>query len=295
MTKIQDGPFLVTGASGQLGARAVELLQEAGVGPLIVTTRSVEKLASLAQKGVSVRAADFKEPAGLAQAFAGAQRMLLISTNDLTPGARVAAHDAAIKAAKAAGVKHIVYTSLTNPGSDSPITFAIDHRETEAALVASGIPHTILRNNLYSDNFLMSLPQAIQSGQLVAAAGKGAAGYVTREDCARAAVAALLHEAGTTSHDITGPALVSHAELAGILSDIAGKPITYVPIPVEDLRAGMIAHGLPEVMAAAFASFDAAIAVGNLAVVSTAVQDLTGRAPTSVADFLRTNKAALLG
>jgi NAD(P)H dehydrogenase (quinone) len=295
MTKIQDGPFLVTGASGQLGARAVELLQEVGVGPLIVTTRSVEKLAPLAEKGVSVRAADFKEPAGLAQAFAGAQRMLLISTNDLTPGARMAAHDAAIKAAKEAGVKHIVYTSLTDPGSDSPITFAIDHRETEAALVASGIPHTILRNNLYSDNFLMSLPQAIQSGQLLAAAGKGTAGYVTREDCARAAVAALLHEAGTKSYDISGPTLVGHAELAGILSEIVGKPITYVPIPVEDLRAGMIAHGLPEVMAATLASFDTAIAVGNLAVISTAVQDLTGRAPTSAADFLRANKAVLLG
>ncbi len=295
MAKIQDGPFLVTGASGQLGARALELLLEAGVGPLIATTRSVEKLAPLAQKGVSVRVADFKESAGLAQAFAGAQRMLLISTNDLTPGARVVDHGAAIKAAKAVGVKYIVYTSLTNPGPDSPITIAIDHRETEAALAASGIAHTILRNNHYSDNFFMTLPQAIQSGQLVAAAGTGAASYVTREDCARAAVAALLHEVDTRTYDITGPARVDHAELVGILSDIAGKPIRYVPVPVEDLRAGMIAHGLPEVMAAAFASFDAAIAAGKLAVVSTAVRDLTGRAPTSVADFLRANKAALLG
>lgn len=295
MTSMQDGPFLVTGASGQLGGRVMELLLEAGAGPLIATTRSVGKLASLSGRGVDVRAADFNEAAGLTQAFSGAARMVMISTDDLEAGKRLAAHKLAIEAAKTAGIRHIVYTSLTNPGPESPITFAIDHRETEAMLASSGIAHTILRNNLYTDLQLMSAPQAIQSGQLVAAAGQGKAGYVTREDCARAAVAALLKEAETRTYDITGPALVGHAELAAILSDVAGKPVTYVPISVDDLKAGMLAHGLPEVMATAFASFDTAIAKGDLAVASSAVMDLTGSAPMSVADFLRNNKAALLG
>jgi NAD(P)H dehydrogenase (quinone) len=294
MTAMQKGPFLVTGASGQLGGRVVELLLEAGAGPLIATTRSVDKLTRLAAKGVEVRNADFTNPAGLKDAFAGARRLLIISTDDLEPGKRLVAHNGAIEAAVAAGVEHIVYTSLTNPGPDSPITFAVDHRETEALLVESGIPHTILRNNLYTDLFLMSAPQAIKSGQLFAATGQGRAGYVTREDCARVAAAALLRETGTKTYDVTGPDLVSQADLAAILSDISGKMITYVPITVDDLRSGMIANGLPPTMAEAFASFDEAIAKDHMAVSTRAVEDLTGQAPASVRDFLSQNASSLL-
>ncbi|MCR5860400.1 SDR family oxidoreductase [Mesorhizobium sp. J428] len=294
MTAMQNGPFLVTGASGQLGGRVVELLLQAGARPVIATTRSVDKLSRLPAQGVEVRRADFTNPAGLKDAFAGAKRLLIISTDDLEPGKRLVAHSGAIEAAVAAGVEHIVYTSLTNPGADSPITFAVDHRETEALLVESGIPHTILRNNLYTDLFLMSAPQAIRSGQLFAATGQGRAGYVTREDCARAAAAALMHETETNTYDVTGPDLISQADLAAILSDLSGKAIAYVPITVDDLRSGMIANGLPPAMAEAFASFDEAIAKGHMAVSTNAVKDLTGKAPASVRDFLRKNAASLL-
>lgn len=294
MTAMQNGPFLVTGASGQLGRRVVELLLEGGAGPVIATTRSVDKLTRLAAQGIEVRSADFSNPVGLKNAFAGAKRLLIISTDALEPGKRLVAHNGAIEAAVAAGVEHIVYTSLTNPGPDSPITFAVDHRETEALLVESGIPHTILRNNLYTDLFLMSAPQAIKSGQLFAATGQGRAGYVTREDCARAAAAALMRETETKTYDVTGPDLVSQADLAAILSDLSGKTIAYVPITVDDLRAGMIANGLPPTTADAFASFDEAIAKGHMAVSTNAVKDLTGKAPASVRDFLGKNAASLL-
>lgn len=294
MTAMQKGPFLVTGASGQLGGRVVELLLQAAARPVIATTRSVDKLSRLAAQGIEVRSADFTNPAGLKDAFAGARRLLIISTDDLEPGKRLVAHSRAIEAAVAAGVEHIVYTSLTNPGPDSPITFAVDHRETEALLVESAIPHTILRNNLYTDLFLTSAPQAIKSGQLFAATGQGRAGYVTREDCAKVAVAALLRETGTKTYDVTGPDLVSQADLAAILSDLSGKTIAYVPITVDDLRAGMTANGLPQIMAQAFASFDDAIARGHMAVCTNVVKDLTGEAPASVRDFLSKNAASLL-
>ncbi len=294
MTNIAQGPFLVTGASGQLGRQVVDLLLEANAGPLIATTRSVDKLADFAGRGVDVRAADFNDPASLGAAFSGAKRLLLISTDDLEPGKRLAAHSAAIDAAVAAGVEHIVYTSLTNPVAESPISFSGDHRDTEAMLKASGINHTILRNNLYTDLMLMSAPQAIGMGKLFAATAEGTAGYVTRGDCARAAAAALMRETATKTYDITGPELVSQGDLAKFLSDVSGSEIPYIPISVEDLRAAMVGNGLPEMMADVFSSFDVAIADGFFAVKTSAVEDLTGQAPTSVRTFLTDNKAALL-
>jgi NAD(P)H dehydrogenase (quinone) len=291
----ETGPFLVTGASGQLGHIALDHLLHAGARPVIATTRSPEKLAEYAARGVEVRPADFGDSSSLAGALTGAERMLLVSTDDLVPGRRFAAHRAAIAAAARAGIQHIVYTSLTNPGPESPILFAVDHRDTEAELRASGIPHTILRNNLYTDLFLMSAPQAVATGQLVAAAGQGTVGYVTRDDCARAAAAALLNATGTATFDITGPALVGQADVATELSALAGKPIAYVPIDIPALEAAMVQHGLPAPVANVLASIDAAIAAGALSVVSTAVEQLTGVAPMSVADFLAAHTDTIRG
>lgn len=286
MTSSQQGPFLVTGASGHLGRRVVELALEARASPLIATTRHPEKLADLAARGVEVRAADFTRPETLASAFAGARRALIVSTDDLKPGLRFASHKAAVDAAAGAGVGHLVYTSLTNPGAGSPISFAGDHLATEGALAASGIPHTILRNNLYTDLFLMTLPQAIASGSLFAAAGDGTVGYVTREDCARAALAALLTAEGSRTFDITGPGLVAQTDIARLAAELSGRPVAYVPLSSADWEQALVHHGLPAEMASLLVSIDEAIARGTLAVASSAVADLTGRAPTSVRAFL---------
>lgn len=290
-----NGPFLVTGASGQLGRLVVHQLLADRVGPIIATTRAPDKLADLADRGVEVRKADFTRPETLKSAFAGAARILIISTDDLAPGARLATHRTAIADAVEAGVSHIVYTSLTNPSAESPISFAPDHRETEAALAACGIPHTILRNNLYTDLFLMSAPQAVASGKLVSAAGDGKVGYVTRRDCARAAAAALAEATGTQTLDVTGPALVGQADVAEHLSNLAGTTIEVVPVSGEALCAGMVEHGVPEPVAALMVSIDAAIAKGTLAVTSTAVKDLTGSEATSVEQFLRANAEMISG
>jgi NAD(P)H dehydrogenase (quinone) len=289
--------LLVTGVSGHLGRRVVELLLEQGAGPLVVTTRSPDKVADLAARGVTVRRADFEDPASLTDAFRGVDRALLISTDALDrPGRRLAQHRNAVAAARQAGVSHLVYTSLPEPGPDSPIVVAADHRGTEEAIVASGLSHTILRNHFYADLLLFSLPRAVQTGELVAAAGDGASAYVTRDDCARAAAAALASTfAGTRVLDVSGPAAITHAELATITSNVTGRPVRYVPIPADALRAGMIAAGLPEGVADLYVSFDVGTARGFLAGASTAVADLTGTPPTPLASFLAANRAALLG
>jgi NAD(P)H dehydrogenase (quinone) len=288
--------LLVTGASGHLGRRVVELLLEAKAGTVIAATRDPAKLADLAARGAVVRKADFDDAGSLVEAFAGVDRLLLISTDALDrPGRRLAQHEAAVRAAVDAGVQHIVYTSLTNPGPESPILLAPDHFKTEAAIAATKLGFTLLRNNLYTDYLLQSLQRAVATGQLVSATGSGGVGFVTREDCARAAAAALASsESGRVTLDITGPAVVTYAEVAAIASELAGRAIVHVPVDAAALVGGMVASGLPQPLAEVFTSFDVAVDRGALAVASKAVLDLTGRAPTSVAEFLGANRGALL-
>ena len=235
MSNIQNGPFIVTGASGQLGRQVVDLLVQAGAGPVIAISRTPDKLADLAGKRVEAREGDFNDPASLEAAFAGGKRLLIISTDDLEPGKRLAAHSNAIAAAKTVGIDHIVYTSFAGPVAESPIGFAQDHEGTEKLIAESGADHTILRNNMYTDFLLMGGQQSVAMGTHFSAAADGKTGYVTRADCARAAAAALMKATGRETLDITGPETVSQAEVAAILSEIAGKEIPYVALPAEDL------------------------------------------------------------
>ncbi|MFN8448299.1 MAG: NAD(P)H-binding protein [Anaerolineae bacterium] len=148
-------------------------------------TRTPETLADFSARGVTVRYADFDKPETLASAFADAERLLLTSTSDAIQGMRRFFQQVnAVKAAEDAGVRHVLYISLTNP-DDTPITLAPDHRGTESALGASSMGWTILRNNVYADTLVAGLAQAAQMGALYSAAGDGRTSYVTREDCAR--------------------------------------------------------------------------------------------------------------
>ncbi|GAB4423459.1 MAG: SDR family oxidoreductase [Anaerolineae bacterium] len=296
MTASHTPNLLVTGASGQLGRRVVELLLEAKAGHVIAATRNPEKLADLAARGVEVRRADFDDPASLTTAFAGVDRLLLISTDAVgEPGRRLAQHRAAVAAAVKAGVKHVVYTSLTRPEPGTPITLADSHYGTEQALAESPLDWTVLRNNVYTDVLLMSLPQAVAMGQLVDAAGNGGTGYVTREDCARAAAAVLAAPpAGRVTLDITGPNVVTCSELAQIVSEISGRPVSYASVTPDVMQNILVGAGLPPVYAEALVSFDTAKAQGFLGVATTTVAELTGAAPQSVRDFLLAHKEALL-
>jgi NAD(P)H dehydrogenase (quinone) len=296
MSKNHQPVLLVTGASGHLGRRVIELLLETAVGTIVATTRSPEKLADFSAQGVLVRQADFNDPASLSAAFAGVDRLLLISTDALgEPGLRLSQHRAAVKAAEEAGVSHVVYTSLVGPGPDSPVLFAPDHYGTEAALADSTLDWTVLRNNIYAEVLLGSLGQAMQTGQLFSAAAQGETAYVTREDCARAAAAALASSFnGRRTLDITGPEALSQADLAALATQIAGKPITYVPLELEQLIQGMVGAGLPRPIAETYASIDTAIAQGQFAGVSNGVEKLTGTKPASVAEFLTAQLAVAL-
>lgn len=286
--------LLVTGASGHLGRRVVELLLEANAGPIIATTRTPDKLADLSARGVTVRAADFDDPASLQAAFAGADRLLLIST-DVPGEGRAQQHLNAIAAAEQVGVQHVVYTSLVNPGPASPVALASDHLTTETALLGSRMDWTILRCNIYAEMLLGSLPRAAAMGQLYSASADGLTAYVTREDCARAAAAALASVNGRQVLDVTGPDALSQADLAQLASELSGMPVSYVPVPLDAIVQGMVGAGLPEGAARLYASFDTATAEGFFGAVTTTVEDLTGKPATRVADFLAEHWAAVAG
>lgn len=287
--------LLVTGASGHLGRRAAEILLETKAGKVIAGTRDPSKIGDLAAKGAELRKVDFDDPA-LAESFKGVDRLLLISTDALdTPGKRLKQHKAAIEAAKKAGVKHIVYTSMPKPEPGSPIPFAPDHYGTEQALTESGIGWTVLRNSWYQENLFHSLPKVLASGKWFSAAGDGKVAHVSREDAAYAAEAALAAQPnGNARYDITGSELLTTKEIAKLAAEATGKPIEVVSVTDEQLTQGMIAAGLPAFLAPVFASFDTNTRAGNIAIASGAVQKLTGRAPRSLKQFFSANKEALL-
>jgi NAD(P)H dehydrogenase (quinone) len=284
--------LLVAGASGQLGRRVVELLLEAGHAAIIATTRTPEKLADLAGKGVDVRKAHHDDASAVVGAFAGATRMLLVSGSDLD--IRLGQHRAAIAGAVEAGVQHIVYTSATAPRPDEENALTNSHYWTEQALAASPIGWTVLRDCIYTDMILRSLPRAIETGQLFSAtAGKGR-NYVTREDCARTAASALAADFdGKQILDVTGPQPVTQDEIAALASKLTGKLVAHVDVPPDSLRGGLEAAGLPPSVVAGLVGFDVDVARGYHAITTPTVKDLTGRAPMSVQDYLTDNRAAL--
>ena len=286
----------VTGASGQLGKRIIELLIEQNAGKVVGITRTPANLADLAGRGAEIRHGDFDYPEQLERAFAGVDRVLIVSTDALgRPGGRIAHHVDAVRAAENAGVTHAAYTSFIGPRPTTYMSVPNDHFQTELAIAQSKLTWTFLRNNQYTEMLLMGLPQAVATGQLFTAAGSGGRSYVTREDCARAAVAALLSDfEGHRILDITGPAAVTQDEIAAIAGEIAGKPVRHIPLSPEDMKKGMLGTGMPEMFVDILLEFDTATAQGYLAVVTPTVKELTGREPTSVREFLTANRGAIL-
>jgi len=285
--------ILVTGASGHLGRRVVELLIEAGERDVIAATRSPDKLADLGARGAEVRVADFDAPAGLADAFRGIERLVVVSTDALgVPGQRQRQHRAAVDAAVRAGVRHIVYTSMPNPEPGSLIPFAPDHHETELAIARTGIPFTILRMNWYMENVFTWLPQALASGVWHTASGQGRVGYVAREDTARAAAAAIAKPAANERLDITGSATLSAHELAATATAVLGRPIAVVEVTDDQLRAGLLGAGLPPPIVDLIVAMDANTRAGGVDIASDAVSRLTGTPPQTFHTFLDSQRAA---
>lgn len=280
--------LLVAGASGNLGRLVVEALLARGATRVLATTRTPSSLADFAARGVDVRAADFTQQDGLVDSFRGATHMLLISTQ--TVGSRLQHQIGALDAAREAGVTHVFYTSHSFPDTSVSVV-APEHAEMEKAIIASGMTYTILRNFLYSENILMMMAEAVQTGIHYGAAGDGRVAFISRKDCADVAAAAMLSAAEHENriYDITGARAVTYSEITDMISGILGRQISYANLSDDDYLAHMIAHGIAPAHAKAFASFDRANRLGDGDLVTDMVLRLTGHGPEKLEDFLRAN------
>jgi len=286
--------LFVSGAGGKLGRLVIEQLLSRGyAGKIVAGTRDPAKLADL--RGIEARQADFTDEAGLAKALSGVDRMLIISTDALGE-ARRAQHLTAVAAAKTAGVKRIVYTSLPHPEPGSAIPMAGDHYPTEQAIKASGVDYTILRASWYAENLLGSLPAALKAGKWFTSAGEGRVSYLPRVDIARAAAGALISDApGSRVLTVTGTEALTIPEVAAIVSDVSGQPLEVVNVTDAEVTAGMVAAGLPLHIAEFLTTFEVGYRQGALSMVTNAVEELWGTKPQKLRDFLAANKAALVG
>lgn len=290
--------LLVTGAAGQLGQRVIHHLLETykvAPGRIIAATRSPEKLADLAVKGVVTRKADFDDTATLTAAFAGVDRLLIISTDSLAvPGLRLKQQTAAVEAAKKAGVKHILYTSMPTP-DNSLVSFAPDHLGTENAIKASGIGYTILRDAWYFDNYLMGLPHSLEVGKWYTATAGGRTSNISREDCALAIAAALASDnTDNATYTLTGSTSLTIEDVASVVSKITGRPLEVVQVNDEQFAAGLTGAGLPKFVVDMLVSADANTRAGKFDILTNDFNKLTGKEPQTLRSFVEEHKAALL-
>ncbi|ELW8595342.1 SDR family oxidoreductase [Salmonella enterica] len=274
----------ITGATGQLGQHVIEnLLKTTPASHLVAIVRNPKKAAPLSQRGITVRQADYANEAALTTALQGVDKLLLISSSEV--GQRTAQHRNVIQAAIAAKVKFIAYTSLLH-ADKSPLALADEHIETEKMLAESGIPHTLLRNGWYTENYLASVPAALKHGVFIGAAGEGKIASAMRADYA--AAARVIREEGHAGnvYELAGDDAWTLSQLADELTHQSGKKIVYQNLSEVDFAAALKGAGLPDGLADMLANSDAGAAKGGLFDDSHTLRKLIGR-PTTLTESLR--------
>ncbi len=276
----------ITGASGQLGRLVIDsLLTSVPAYELVALVRNPASVSDLKDKGINVRQADYTQPDTLITALQGVDKLLLISSSEV--GQRLVQHQNVIEAAKETGVSLLAYTSILHADT-SPLGLADEHRATEAALADSGIPHVVLRNGWYSENYIASVPAALELGALYGCAGAGKISSASRADYASAAAAVLTQEdqAGTI-YELAGDSAYTLAELAAEISVQTGKDIGYVDLPETDFADALLKAGLPAPLASLLANSDTGASQGGLYDDSQTLSKLIGRPTTTIAESVK--------
>lgn len=266
----------ITGATGQLGRLVVEKLkQKIDPADLVALVRSPEKAADL---GIEAREFDYTKPEKLVNSLEGVDKLMMISGSEV--GQRKTQHENVISAAKKAGIKSIVYTSLLKADS-STLSLAGEHVQTEQMLKTSGIPHTILRNGWYTENYLMSIKEALASGALLGSTGDGKISSATREDFAEAAAVVLTSDkqAGEV-YELAGDESYTLRDLAAEVSRQSGKDFPYKNLPESEYVEVLKSIGVPESFAPVIAGWDVSASKGDLFDDSKTLSSLIGRPTT---------------
>lgn len=283
--------ILVTGATGQLGKEVVEhLLSRTNTSNLAVLVREASKTEGLKTKGIDVRVGSYDDYNSLIKAFNGIDKLYFVSGNDITN--RTQQHENVVKAAKEAGIKHVVYTSFMrkNETETSPIAMvAMAHIKTEKWLKESGMKYTILKHNIYMDMLPMFIGETIlETGILYLPAGYEKVAFTLRSEMAEVASIILTTESHENKiYDITNDKAVSFSDIALIISEISGKTINYVSPTQEEYIKTLTDAAVPMEYIGMFAGFAEAFKQSEFNQTGNDIEILTGRKPTSVNIFLK--------
>jgi NAD(P)H dehydrogenase (quinone) len=277
--------MLITGATGKLGTKVVEtLLKSIPASQLAVSVRNPEKAEGLQARGVEVRHGDFDRPETLDTAFAGIDRLLIIST-DGDSETRIRQHTNAIAAAQRAQVGFIAYTSVVN-ASESKLFLALVHRVTEEAIIKTGIPYSFLRNNWYLENEIGSIQGVLSGAPWVTSAGNGKAGWALQQDYSEATAAVLAgngHE--NTIYELSGK-LMTQEELVSVIGTVIGKEITVEQVDDAKYAEIMKGAGVPDFVLPILVGIQQGIREGALEIESNDFEKLLGRPVTPIREAL---------
>lgn len=283
--------ILVTGATGNFGKLTIDFLLEKGIAPTNITAlvRDESKAVDLTAKGINLKIGDYDNYDSLLNAFKGIDKLLLVSGTDIAN--RSAQQLNAVKAAKEAGVKHILYTSFErkNETETSPIAFlAQSHIDTDNAIKASGMQYTIFRNNLYLDVLPMFLGEKVLESGIYFPAGEGKAAYVSRNDLAEAAAIVLSSEGNENKeYAMNNIENYSMDDVAKTLSTITNKEVPYLNPISEEYAETLKSAGVPVEYIGMFVGFAAAIQQEEFNTESSDLERLLGRKPVSLSEFLK--------
>jgi NAD(P)H dehydrogenase (quinone) len=282
--------IFVSGANGQFSRAVINTILSAGRGAsLAVGTRNVDSAFAreLAAQGVSVRHADFREPELMRRALQGVDKALFIPTYD-TNDVRLQQNLNALEAARAAGVRHIVYPSFLNAESQRVEHSRLVHYPTEQAIRASGLDFTILRHALYADILVGDLQATLASGLLHRSLGTARCAYVARADLGVSAAQVMMrNEPSGRVYSETMERTYSGDEIAAEISTVFGRPVRYQAVPSADWPRFMTEKwGVPLELSKSTIGTMAAIAAGEFDIVSPDYREITGRPARSLREFL---------
>jgi len=279
--------ILITGATGHLGTATINfLLEKLPASKIAALARSADKAADLLAKGIDVRYGNYFDYPSLVKAFSGIDTLALISSSEMKD--RSAQQVNAVKAAKEAGVKHVVYTSMSNPSHESHFVAGTSHYDTEEAIKKSGMSYTFLRNGLYLEFLPMFIGGIPQSGAFYFPAGESRANFASRVDLAEALANALISDGHENKvYDLTIEPALTFGQVAKDLSSLSGATIEYVDISVEALKKALEEHGLPKELVDMNTGLAEAIKLEEMYAPSGALEELLGRKPLGIKEVLK--------
>ncbi len=267
----------ISGANGQLGQLVIQhLVTLIDKNQIVALVRNLDKATPLQALGVEVRQADYTQPATLQNALQGIDKLLLISSSEV--GQRLPQHKNVIDAAKQAGVKLLAYTSILD-AQNSPLALAEEHKGTEAYLQESGLPHVLLRNGWYTENYLAGVIPALKNGVMIGAAADGKISSAARSDYALAAAVVLssAEEQAGKVYELAGDESYTLSDLCATLSELSGKEVSYVNMPQAEYAKALAGTGMPQAFADILADSDVGAAKGGLFNDSHTLSKLTGK------------------